>query len=106
MKTMHVDGIKLIPETIEYMVGMGNYTHIVFVDGVKVIYSKSLGLLTDNLRLTRIHKGAAVNARYVAEIDFLERIIMRSGVVLEVSRRRKKEVLKTVLNKLTESVIF
>lgn len=97
-----VDGIKLIAETISHLKGRGVYTIITFVDGKTVLSSKPLGLLCGRFGFVRIHKGTAVNPNCVSEIDPLDRLIMRSGAVLEVSRRRKAHILRIIVEKKPE----
>ncbi len=89
---MKVDGRLIKRETVEYITGHSNYSLITLVDGTTVLSSHNLGRIATYLKLTRIHKQYAVNPKYINEIDILDRVVMRSGKMLQVSRRRRESV--------------
>lgn len=105
---MKVDGLLIIPATVEYVIGASNYSIIMLVDGTRVLSSHNLKRVVTYLKLTRIHKQHAVNSQYVAEIDLMDRVVMRSGKVLEVSRRKigegvLRQLIKTKNHGLTQN---
>jgi two-component system LytT family response regulator len=80
-----------------------NYTHFYFVNGSKLVSSHTLGhfeeLLPEDM-FCRIHNS------YIVSIDFIERyskegvggtLIMKDGVSLSVSQRRKEVVYKKLI---------
>lgn len=77
-----------------------NYTHFYFINGKKLISSRTLGYYEDILpedKFCRIHHSSLVN------IDYVEKyvkggaggtIVMQDGIELDVSQRKKENVLK------------
>lgn len=97
---MKADHAPIIPDTVEYVIGSGNYSIIFLFDGRSIVSSLTLKYVTTNLGLTRIHKQHAVNPNYIKEVDLLDRVVMKSGKVLEVSRRKIREgVLCQIITK-------
>lgn len=89
-------------DAILYLAGDGNYTHIHLAGGRKHCLSRTLREFEEMLcapgspaGFVRIHKGCIVNLLHV---DHLERgdkfsLLLRDGTKLEVSRRKKAELL-------------
>jgi two-component system, LytTR family, response regulator len=82
-----------------------NYTHFYFTSGKKLVTSHTLGYYEDMLpeaNFCRIHNSHLIN------IEFIDRyikggvggtIIMKDGVELSVSQRKKEEVIKKLIMK-------
>ncbi len=87
-----------LPRDIIRCEGLGNYTQFYFTNHNKVITSKTIKEYEDVLaphKFIRIHKSHLINAGFVADyVSQTNHIIMQDGSQVEISRRRKKEVLQ------------
>ncbi len=88
---------------IIYAEGHSNYTHFHLTRGRKLIASRTL-LEFENLLLDhgflRVHKSNLVNIHYVERfISKNGTLLMKDGIEVEVSRRRKEEVLNAIFKK-------
>ena len=80
-----------------------NYSHFYFTDKTKLIVSKTLKEFEDMLeiyRFYRVHNSHLINLSYVQ--SFLQKdgdyIILSDGSKIEVSRRRKAELMEVLKN--------
>jgi DNA-binding LytR/AlgR family response regulator len=80
------------PKAITHLEADVNYTIVHRECGSKQILSYTLKrfeeMLSDNTSFVRIHKGYIVNKAFISEIKPLN-VVMRSGAVLPLARRRK-----------------
>jgi two-component system LytT family response regulator len=86
-----------LPQDIIRCEGMSNYTKFYFANHHSIITSKTIKeyeeILTPH-QFVRIHKSHLVNADFVTGYAAATgNLIMEDGSQVEVSRRRKKEVL-------------
>jgi len=75
---------------------IGNYTRIVITDGRNIVVSKTLGeydsLLSPH-HFIRTHKSHLVNRKFISFVDHEGFAVLADGSRIEVSRRRKEEVM-------------
>jgi two-component system LytT family response regulator len=73
--------------------GASNYTCFVLATGRKIMTSRNLSfyepLLTETF--VRAHKQSILNRLYITRFN-RKQIVMRDGFVIQVSRRKRKEV--------------
>ncbi len=79
----------------------GNYTNIHFTSGSPLLSSKTLKEFEDLLphdKFFRIHNASLVNLKFIKKYDKTEgsQVIMSNGMVLDVARRRKDELLQLI----------
>jgi len=96
------DALRFIKvEDIVYLEANVNYTHIFMADGSKYVVTRTIKEFEDLLpaeRFIRIHNS------YIINKDFLEKyirgegghVLMRNGIKLDVSKRKKAEFLKAI----------
>ena len=95
-------GLSFIPMAeIEYLSSDGGYTNIYLKGQKNILSSKSLGeyeSLLEHFDFLRIHHGTIINLHFIKEYLKGEggSIIMESGAELDVSKRRKKELLQAI----------
>lgn len=78
-----------------------NYTYIHLANNTKIISTKTLKEFDAQLtkhNFCRIHNSHLVNLTFVKTIDKKGGIILTDGVTLEVSRRKKTELLNKISN--------
>ena len=100
LSTKHLLGIKdLLPSDIVRCEAIGNYTRFFTKDQKKFLISKTLGeydeLLTPH-HFIRTHRSHLVNKSSISFIDREGFVILKDGSRIELSRRRKEEVLKAL----------
>ena len=86
------------PDQIIRLEAVSNYTRIFFADRKPILMAKVLTAYQHLLApygFVRVHRSHLVNPLYVQEINDGGQIIMRNEGKLEISRRRKLEVVKT-----------
>lgn len=95
-----LDGLKLVfTSDIVRCMSSNNYTHVYLNTGEKIIISKTLkdveNIFTD-YDFLRIHNSHLVNKNYIKKFIKTDQntIIMSDGTEVEVSRRKKDELLK------------
>ncbi len=86
----------VMPHQIIHCEALSNYTKI-YVEGNKqFLISKNLGEYEELLapyQFIRTHKSHLVNKRFISYIDHNGFIVLKDNTVIEVSRRRKEEVM-------------
>ncbi len=75
--------------------GVSNYTFVHFVNGKKILISKTLKEFSDTFlanNFARIHKSYFINMNYVMSYQTkgLYFVTMKTGQKVEISRRRKQ----------------
>jgi two-component system LytT family response regulator len=89
----------LNPSSIVRCESVGNYTRFFLEDGTQYLISKTLGeydqLLTAH-QFIRTHKSHLVNKKFIAFIDHDGFAILKNKTRVEVSRRRKEEVMQAL----------
>ena len=92
------EGVHFIrPTEILYCEGVSNYTRFHTEDGKQYLTSKTLGDYEDLLEpynFIRSHKSYIVNKNAIAYIDNDGFIVLKNSARIEVSKRRKAEVMK------------
>jgi len=86
----------LLPQDIVRLEGEGNYTNFFFTNRKPLLTSKTLKEYEEILNghgFLRIHKSHIVNCAHVVSYKTESGLIMRDNSTVEVSRRRKEEVL-------------
>jgi two-component system LytT family response regulator len=94
------------PEEIVRLEASSNYTNVFFTNRKKMLIAKVLKdyeTMLEPLHFVRTHRSHLVNSQHVQFIDSNGRIIMRDSSRVEISRRKKKDVLKE-LKKCLEQV--
>lgn len=87
----------LQPSEIIYLEGVSNYTRFYTAGGKQYLTSKTLGEYEDLLEpyhFIRCHKSFIVNKKVISGIDNNGSLILSNGVKVDVSKRRKAEVMK------------
>ena len=98
------NGIRFVNiKEISHIESENNYSHFFFTDKTKLVVSKTLKEfeeLLEGYNFFRIHNSHLINLAYVQ--SFLQKdgdyIILTDGSKLEVSRRRKAELLEILKN--------
>lgn len=97
------NGIKLVsPSEIVRCEGHSNYTHFFLTDSSVIITSKTIKEYEEILsgyNFLRIHKSHLVNLSFVEELTPEHKLIMKNKVVIEVSRRRRPDLVEAMLKK-------
>jgi len=107
MKTIHVSNLKLAVATSEglYFFHAGeivrleassNYTYIHFTNRKPMLIAKVLGEYEEQLSnagFVRTHRSHLVNRQYITFIDGQGNIVMEDNSRIEISRRKRKEVM-------------
>ncbi len=89
----------LLPQNIIRCEAMGNYTRFFVQSGKSYMISKTLGeydALLSGQHFIRTHKSHLVNKKYISFIDHDGYVILQDGSRVEVSRRRKEEVMEAM----------
>jgi two-component system LytT family response regulator len=91
-----------LPQDIIRCEGMSNYTKFYFSNYHSITTSKTIKEYEEILiphKFIRVHKSHLVNAEFVSGFTSqTNNIILKDGTIVEVSRRRKKEVLEELRN--------
>jgi len=92
------EGVHFIrPSEILYCEGVSNYTRFHTDDNKQYLTSKTLGEYEDLLEpygFIRSHKSYIVNRNVIDYIDSDGFIVLKNGARIEISKRRKAEVMK------------
>lgn len=99
-------GQKLLLSQIEYLRADRNYTHVYLTDGTRLILSKTLKyyqILLASHGFVRCHKSYLVNPAYI-HTHTSHYLCLRSGVQVEVARRKRNKVAKPSNMGLSASV--
>lgn len=98
------DGLKFIQTNdILRCMSSNNYTYIFQTNGSKLLVSKSLkdieGILPSHM-FCRVHNSHLINISYISKLMKGDSniLIMNDGTEVEVSRRKKEELVKMVSN--------
>ena len=87
-----------LPQNIMRCEGMSNYTKFYFSNHQNIITSKTIREYEEILvphKFIRVHKSHLINPEFVSGYaSQSSNLIMKDGTLVEVSRRRKKEVLE------------
>jgi two-component system, LytTR family, response regulator len=88
-------------DDIVYLQASDNYTYIYLADGHKYLVSRTLKEFEDLLpsdAFLRIHHAHIINKSFVEQYIRGDggQVMMRNGVVLDVSKRKKAEFLKAI----------
>ncbi|MBC7866008.1 MAG: response regulator transcription factor [Gloeobacteraceae cyanobacterium ES-bin-316] len=90
------------PENIIRLEGVGNYTKFFFADKTTLLISHTIKNYEDiltNYGFIRIHKSHLVNKQHVVNYMVDGMLTMSDSSRVEVSRRRKEDVLEVLKNK-------
>lgn len=88
-------------DDIMYCKASGSYTNVFFIDGRKMVASKSLGdfelQLTEH-NFLRIHHSSLINLNHIKEFQRHDGgyVIMEDGKKLEVSQRKRRDFLEAI----------
>ena len=85
------------PEEIIRLEASSNYTYVFFTNRKPLLISKVLGEYEEQLcaaGFVRTHRSHLVNKKYIMCIDASGNIVMRDSSKAELSRRKKKEVMR------------
>lgn len=86
----------VMPHEITHCEALSNYTKIYTTGNQQFIISKNLGEYEELLapyHFIRTHKSHLVNKLFISYLDHNGYIVLKDNTVIEVSRRRKEEVL-------------
>jgi two-component system LytT family response regulator len=96
-------GIKLVsPSEIVRCEGHNNYTHFFLTDNTVIITSRTIKEYDEILsghNFLRVHKSHLVNLSFVEALTPDHKIVMKNKVAIEVSRRRRPDVVEAMLKK-------
>ena len=84
------------PSQIMRMEAFSNYTYVYFTDRPPVLMAKVLHLYDELLRtfgFVRTHKSHLINPLFVKELNKKGTILMRDDTIVDIARRRKRDVL-------------
>lgn len=95
-----MEGIDFVlMEDIIYLEAVGNYTTVHLINAKPILASKTLKDFEDILpanRFCRVHNGSIVNVAFIQK--FIKgdggQVVLSNGLLLDVARRRKDELLK------------
>lgn len=94
------NGIRLVsPSDITRCEGCNNYTHFFLTDNTVIITSRTIKEYEETLEghnFLRVHKSHLVNLDYIEEITSENKLVLKNKVSIEVSRRRKPELLEAL----------
>jgi len=88
------DTIIIPPKTITLLEGLGNYTIIHTESGRRFVVSKTLKLVSQNLKknFIRVHKAYIINSDFIiSRVDDDRLLKLAGGKEVSVSRRKIKE---------------
>lgn len=92
------DGVHFIlPATVVYCEAVSNYTRFHTAEGKQFLTSKTLGEYEDLLaphHFIRCHKSFLVNKDFVDHMDHNGLLVLKNGVRVDVSKRRKADVMR------------
>ena len=81
---------------ILYLKSDGNYCHVYLVDGTRILCSKTMKSIYDHLdqeQFIRSHNSIVINRKRIKHINIsLSELKLEGGVIVPISRARKKEV--------------
>lgn len=105
MKNIHIGARKTVNTAeIKFLKADINYTHIFFIDGTTVLVSTTLGAIESLLpkgSFVRVNRKEVLNCKQVSQYfirpDYDE-IKLKDSSLLRVSRRRKTEIRKLLIN--------
>ncbi len=87
---------------ILYLHAIGNYTQVHLMDGAKIMVSRTLGHIENQLpdsNFKRCHKSFVINLNEV--VAFRDSIFLSNELEIPVSRRKRKEIKDWFVNKVT-----
>lgn len=85
-----------------------NYTYIHFTNRKPMLVAKVLAeyeSMLEALGFVRTHRSHLVNKRHVMFIDGTGNVIMQDESVAEISRRKKKEVMRALRNHCLQNIL-
>ncbi len=93
--------VNFMPNDVVLLKGNGNYTWIYLANGTRKLLCKTMHTILDELHFihfVRTHKSYSVNMNHIRSQDMVNdhTLLMTNGMVVEVSRRKKKEFLSMV----------
>lgn len=94
--------LKISPEQIIRLESLSNYTYIYFTDHAPILMAKVLHKYEELLGpfgFIRTHRSHLVNTRYIHAIENKASIVMCDDSKAEISRSRRREVLKVLSDK-------
>jgi two-component system, LytTR family, response regulator len=86
----------LVPQEIIRCESSGNYTKFFATNNRQYLISRTLGeydILLTPYHFIRTHKSHLVNKKYISFIDHDGFVVLKDGSKVEVSRRRKEDVM-------------
>ncbi len=89
----------LQPSEIVRCESLGNYTKFITVNNKSYLISKTLGeydVLLSPHEFIRTHKSHLVNKKFISFIDHDGFVVLKDNSKVEVSRRRKEEVMEAL----------
>ena len=98
-----MEGVFLFePDQIIRCEGENNYTRFYFPDRKPLLVSRTMKEFEDILsehHFIRVHKSHLVNRKYIKHLDKEDLLWLTDGSNIGVSRRKKEEVMRILLNK-------
>jgi two-component system LytT family response regulator len=105
-KLCFIHGNRLLffsPDQIIRLEAASNYTYVHFMNHTPILMAKVLHQYEQLLKpfgFIRTHKSHLVNIIYIAEFHHNGMVLMRDDSKAEVSRRKKHDVFKALVNKI------
>lgn len=101
LKKMNLKNLPLKSSEIVLLKGFGNYTWIYLANGTKHLLCKTMHTILNEfpeMAFLRTHKSYSVNPDFLLYQANQHRndLILTNGLVAEVSRRKRKEILSTI----------
>lgn len=82
----------IAPADVVYLKGDSNYTHIYFASGRRVLSARTLAVFENMTGFIRTHRCYLINAAYIESLCVIHAkkafVVLKSGLLLAVSRRR------------------
>jgi two-component system, LytTR family, response regulator len=89
------------PEEIVRLEASSNYTYIHFTNRKKLFTAKVLkefAILLEPMGFIRTHRTHLLNRNYISYVSPQGKIMMQDSSMAEVSRRLKREVMRSIKN--------
>ena len=107
--------VRLLPDSIVYIIADGNYSNIIQVDGTIRMVTSQLGevfnlieeqnVQTDLSKFIRIGKSLIVNSKYIYYINVTkQRMVLSDGKTFTLEVKPSKDALKTLKEYLEKEV--
>lgn len=95
------------PDEIIRLEASSNYTYIYFTNRKPLLISKVLGIyeeLLSSVGFVRTHRSHLVNRKHILFVDHQGNLVMQDESRAEISRRKKREVMKVLRGNSSQTI--